>query len=667
MALSVRSRLGGGLAAGAVAVAATTAATVGTAAAAAPGPNTPEKVPTGLLASALPGASAFGDTPPDTPEQVSLILKERDTARLESSVTSGLHSFDSVSGFARKYGQTPVVVSALTHYLAHFGITTSVYPGNVDVSASGTAGEFDRALRVLQRNYHVPAQHGAGGHQIPAQTVFSATGAPELPYGLSRYVLAVIGLTNYAPFASNAVHLNSMTRPSPASSATGVPGNFLPGDFAANYGLAPLSVKHNGSGQTIGIVTLAALDAGAPQYFWRHVANIPTTRRTVTVDNVDGGPGAPSDAAGTGETDLDVEQAGALAPGANVIVYQAPNTDPGFIDGFFSAASDNIADTVSVSWGESETLVSAAVAAGQETIAYQAALDEAFLQLADQGQSLFAASGDEGAYQASGDLGTTNLSVITPGDSPYLTSAGGTTLPWSGTITGPHGSAPVSVTTQRAWGWDYLWPAIASTNGITFAQAAVADVLGGGGGFSVFEPRPSYQWTVSGTGNFHGEQYLTPTNPRPVLGTHLVEPTAWNVSQVPAAVRGRGTGRAVPDLSADADPESGYLLYEPSATQSGNPVLEGGWGGTSFVAPQFNGSTAVIDSYLGHRIGFLNPALYALARSSASPVTSLGQANSNNDNLFYTGNPGQLYNPATGLGVPNLSRFAVDLAHHRGR
>jgi subtilase family serine protease len=68
--------------------------------------------------------------------------------------------------------------------------------------------------------------------------------------------------------------------------------------------------------ETIGIVTLAALDVGAPEYVWQKVANVPATGRTVSVDNVDGGPGAPSDATGTGETDLDVEQSGALAPGA---------------------------------------------------------------------------------------------------------------------------------------------------------------------------------------------------------------------------------------------------------------------------------------------------------------------------------------------------------------
>ena len=53
-----------------------------------------------------------------------------------------------------------------------------------------------------------------------------------------------------------------------------------------------------------------ALDPGAPQYFWKHEMGLPAGSRTVTVENIDGGPGAPSDASGTGETDLDVEQSG---------------------------------------------------------------------------------------------------------------------------------------------------------------------------------------------------------------------------------------------------------------------------------------------------------------------------------------------------------------------
>jgi subtilase family serine protease len=90
-------------------------------------------------------------------------------------------------------------------------------------------------------------------------------------------------------------------------------------------------------------------------------------------------------------------------------------------------------------------------------------------------------------------------------------------------------------------------------------------------------------------------------------------------------------------------------------------VLQGGWGGTSFVAPQLNGSTAVIDSALGRRVGFWNPAIYSAARGPGSPFTPLDQAGTSNDNLYYTGNPGEPYNQGVGLGVPNLTRLAGDL------
>jgi len=657
----VRLRLWIGLAAAVLAVATTAGAAR---AATTPGPNTPEQIPTGVLASALPGAAAFGTTPASTPEQVSFILKERNVAPLETAVTGGLNSYNSVAQFTAKYGQTVSVVNAITSYLASFGIATSVYPGNVDVSASGTAGEFDAALSTVTENYHVPAQHGGGGYRVPAQTVYCATGAPHLPYRLAQYVLAILGLTNYAPFDSHTVHVSSKFTVSASSGSTGdQPTDYLPSDFASRYGVTPLYQKANGAGETLGIVTLAALDVGAPQYFWTNVANVPATGRTVTVDNIDGGPGAPSDAAGTGETDLDVEQAGGVAPGANVIVYQAPNSDPGFIDGFFAAASQNTAATVSTSWGASETIVAAAVAAGQETTAYEAAFDEAFLEMGDQGQSVFVASGDYGAYSAYGDLGTTNLSVGTPDDSPYVTSTGGTTTPWTGSLTGPDGTVNVTVGSQRAWGWDYLWQPIATTSGTTYAVAAESAVIGGGGGFSTIEPEPSYQRLVSGTSDYHGVQYLTPTNFESVVpGTNFIEPTAWNVTSTPPLVSGLGSGRAEPDLAADADPFSGYLLYEPAAVAVGNMALQPGWGGTSFIAPQFNGSTAVIDSYLGHRIGLWNPSLYQFAAGKSSPVTPLSAANANNDNIFYTGNPGQLFNPATGLGVPNIAVYARDLA-----
>jgi kumamolisin len=468
-------------------------------------------------------------------------------------------------------------------------------------------------------------------------------------------VLAVLGLTNYAPFVSHAVHEDTKVTVKTAKTSVGTPGDYLPSAFAKTYHLTAIADKADGAGDTIGIVTLATVDPTAPAYFWKNVAKIRATSRTLKAVNVDGGSGKPSDAAGSGETDIDVEQSGALAPGANVILYQAPNTDPGFIDAFFYAASANKADSLSTSWGESETVVAAAVAAGQETAAYEAAFDEALLELSDQGQSVFDAAGDAGAYDDSDELGTTELSVDTPADSPYATASGGTTLPFNFTVKGSKASVKVSVAKQRAWGWDYLWTALAKATGISYPTTVVANAAGGGGGFSTVESEPSYQALVSGTSSYTGVQYLTPDDPKVVVpGTDFTEPTNWKITNKPKTVTGSGSGRAVPDLSANADPYSGYLLYEPSAVAAGSPALEGGWGGTSFVAPQFNGSAALIDSSLGHRTGFWNPDLYWAATHANSPFTTMNTAGTSNDNLFYTGTPGTVYNPATGLGVPNL-------------
>jgi len=625
-------------------------------------------VASGISAAALPGASVFGTTPADTPETVSFVLKERNVGSLHAQAQQGFRHYLSTSQFARAYGQTPANISALTGYLGQFGITSDVYADGVDVSTTGTAGEYDQALSVSQNQYHVPQQAGGDGlSPIPAQTVHGTGQSPLLPYRLSNFVLSILGLTNYGPYGSQAVHVNtSLVKPQSGSSnaclaLTGLPdGCNLPQNFASNYKLDGLYAKGaNGSGQTIAIVTLAALDQGAPEYFWNNIAHIPSTGRTVTVNNVDGGPGAPSDAAGSGETDLDVEQSGGLAPGANVIVYQAPNTDSGFADAFFSAASDNIASTVSASWLESETYLESAILSGQEAATYEAAFDEAFLEMAAQGQSGFIAAGDWAAYTATVDIGTTNLSVGVSPDSPYITAAGGTTLPWTGTVTGPDGSAPVTVPAQRTWGWDYLWQPVATANGESLEASAESQVIGSGGGFSQIEPTPAYQQSVPGTHNFHAVQYLTPTD-YTTVAPGLVEPSAWNFNPTPSVTTGYGNGRAVPDVSTDADPYTGYLLYEPSFAGVSQPVLQGGWGGTSFVAPQLNGSTAVIDSYLGHRVGFWNPSVYSAAVSHNSPFTPLTQASTSNDNIYYTGNPGEPYNEGSGLGYPNLTALASD-------
>jgi len=287
-----------------------------------------------------------------------------------------------------------------------------------------------------------------------------------------------------------------------------------------------------------------------------------------------------------------------------------------------------------------------------------------FEEMAIQGQSGFVSAGDAGAYDDSNELGTTELVVDSPGNSPYITTAGGTTLPWSATLTNGTASASVDVTAQRAWGWDYLWQPIATLNNAPLAAVAESEAVGGGGGFSTIESAPSYQQGVFGAHLWSGVQYLQPTDFTNIstTSTPFNAPLAWNFNATPSVSHGFGQGRAVPDLSTDADPETGYLEYSTAFASSDGPgaVLEGGWGGTSFVAPQLNGTTALIDSALGHRVGFWNPTIYGAAQGWNSPFTPLSTAGTNNDNIFYTGTPGTIYNEATGLGVPNLGALARD-------
>jgi subtilase family serine protease len=629
-----------------------------------PGGNTKVAVPQGTGPAALRHAGVFGTTPASTPETVAFVLNARNLGQLEAAVESGRTGDLPVAQFARGYGQPGRVISALESYLRPFGISSTAYADGLDVTASGTAGQFNRALSVQQKEYSVPAVKGRDGRPgVPAQRVHGTTQSPLLPYRIARDVLSILGLTNYSSFVSNAARTpaNVSRAPGPVSptqSGTTYTGNLTPKDFARNYGVDPLYRQGaTGKGTTIGIVTLAGLNPATPYYFWQHVLGLSVPASRITVDNVDGGPGAPSEAAGSGETDLDVEQAGAIAPGANLVVYQAPNTDTGFADAFFSAASQNVADTVSSSWGESETYIAAGVAAGTETSAYAQAFDEAFLELAAQGQTTFIAAGDAGAYDASRDLGTTDLSIDNPGGSPFVTSAGGTTL--GGTIRAKLTSGSTvtaKIPAQRTWGWDWMWPLWKQMGGTSEASFAENNVVGGGGGFSATEPAPLYARDVSGTGSFSAVPYLRPAGYHNVNG--LTRPSTWTFTPAPSVISGQGTGRATPDISADADPFTGYLLYDPLSS----PALQGGWGGTSFVAPQLAGSAAVIDEYAGGRTGFWNPSVYTLAGSPGSPLRPLGTSGATNDNIYYTGTPGQTFNVGSGLGIPDLSRLAAELA-----
>jgi kumamolisin len=648
----------------------------------------------GVNPAKIQGATETGATAKNTTMTVSFVLKAQNLSALEAKVEAGwTGSFLTTSQFAAEYGQTPAVVNELESYLSSYGITSTADSDDLDVTATGTAAEFNQALSIGLDDYTVPATAAA-----PAQKVYASATNPSVSSNLGSDILSILGLSNYAPFVSQALPATTTTAAtkaaSPSSTNTIPFGERTPADFESQYGLSALDANGDaGQGQTLGIVTLASVNANVPQRFW-NILGLTTKPDRITLDDIDGGSGPVSLTSGSDETTLDVEQSGAIAPQANIDVYQAPNTDYGFVDAFFAAASQNVADTVSTSWGESETAIASEVATGTESATYAETFDEAFLEMAAQGQSGFVASGDQGAYDDTDETGTTELAIDNPSDSPFTTAAGATTDP--GTQTYPVVNAAgattavdqVDIPEQLTWSWDYLWP-VAGALGEPSPKAAATDPdfeAGSGGGYSVIEPRPSYQDGVSGVAGFDDYPYLTPTDVKQVDG--VTEPTAFTFNANPTLASGlSSTGRASPDVAFDADPQTGYAVYDPQFTSAyGSSIVM--FGGTSFVAPQLNGVTAVYDGALGHRVGFWNPTAYAAASSTSSPftpldgnqkfkgseylsttnestsVTSTLPGTFSNNNLYYTGTPGSDYNPGSGLGYANLGKLESVFAAH---
>ncbi len=149
---------------------------------------------------------------------------------------------------------------------------------------------------------------------------------------------------------------------------------------------------------------------------------------TVVVVPVDGAAGTPGvDTDADGEVTLDVQVAGAGAPGAKLAVYFAPNTDQGFVDAITQAAHDatNKPGVMSISWGSAESSWTAQAVA---------AMTSAFQDCATLGVSVYAASGDGLATDGVGDGGA---HVDFPVSSPFVVGCGGTRLDAEdGTITG---------------------------------------------------------------------------------------------------------------------------------------------------------------------------------------------------------------------------------------
>lgn len=599
-----------------------------------------------------------------TPISFTIALRLRDASGAESLMTAvqtpgdpEYHHYLTPSEFAARFGPTREDVLHVLSSLRARGLAAE-RATTTTVKVTGLPADVERAFGVSLRRYRVAA-HG----NAPEYSFRAPAGRASVPIDIAEAVSGVVGLDDRPSLHPMLKRNDAIDKRRPANvkrSATGNPlGSLTVADFAAQYDVQPLYSKGiSGKGRTIGIVTFASLTPGDAFSYWSALGLAVNPNR-LTIVNVDGGPGAPSDASGSFETTIDVEQSGGIAPGANIVVYQAPNTNQAFVDAFAAAIDANVAQSVSVSWGEWEwftNLQNDPVTdpfTGQ-TVSSLAATHELFVQAALQGQSLFAASGDNGAYDANDSAGCSPestpscslpLSVDNPADDPAITAGGGTTLPGAQYFcldSACDSTYQVTVAKEQVWGWDYL-EGLCQALGVPDPIACGIFAGGSGGGVSVFFPKPLYQVGIPGT-------QLSQPGQSWVYGGVLQYKLPANYP-----------GRNVPDISFNADPDTGYEVYYTSDVNGFS--VESFWGGTSFVGPQLNGVTALLGQYLhGSRLGLLNYPLYALALTghayggAAAPIHAIAYG----DNWFYSGRNG--YSPAAGLGTLDVGNFAKALA-----
>ena len=577
-----------------------------------------------------------------------LSLSVRNQAALTAAVaavgdptSASFRKFITPDQFAASYGPTAATAAQVTAFLQAQGFSVNEVSGdNLLVTVTGTNAQIAATFGSAIHNYSL----NGTAYQAPA-------GAVKLPAAIASVAAGVAGLSDRAlAHTHTAVIPNTglLAGDVPAQSATlsadvpppSGPGSYTVNDLAAKYNVNPLYAKGvTGAGKTIGIMTLAGYSQADAYSYWSQIGLTVSPTRITDVKVLGGaskgdGPGSE----GAGETTLDVEQSGGVAPGANIRVYIAPNTDAGFLKVFSQPIQENLADVLSISRGSPE------IANDPAAIA---ALEVQFQKAALQGIPIIASAGDAGAFDINRDYTypqcTTQLTVDFPAASPNVLAAGGTTLP--NTVVHVHG--PVTVTQERPWGWDYLQSYITTNYGSAYGSAlyyASYFTVGGGGGVSVVYPVPAFQAGLTGMQKSAPGQVLS-CDP-----TFLGDPAGQY--EVLATLPGAYAGRNLPDVSLNADPYSGYSEFFTGKWSTGS-------GGTSFVAPQLNGILTLISSGINGRVGPINPQLYAAFKAKGYSAGSPFKAITTGDNEYWKAAPN--YNPASGLGSLDVNALATTL------
>jgi subtilase family serine protease len=558
------------------------------------------------------GARTVGSVPASTPMRVTVTLQPRDPAALAAFATavstpgSPLYrQYLTPAQFAQRFGATEAHIQAVEHSLRAHGLHPGPASANgLSIPVSATAGQLKAAFSTSLARIAM----ASGANAIANQQ------APDVDPSIAPDVQSLLGLDTLSGSRPLLVRARAASaRPQlKAHVATGGPQpcGAVVAEAQAQHGYTDDQIA-----SAYGLSGLyAAGDQGAGQtvavlelesYDPNDINQYQACYGTsATVNSVPVDGGPGGPTEGSGEAALDVENVIGLAPQARVLVYEGPNSGSGPYDTFSAIITQHQAQVVTASWGQCEPLSGRGQAAAENTL---------FQEAAAQGQTILSAAGDDGSedcYPAS-----LTLQVDDPSSQPYVTGVGGTSL----TAIGPRPG-------ERVW-----------NDG--------PRVGAGGGGISSFWTMPGYQ---SGAASF----------------LHV---TGSNSAPGPCGASS-GYCREVPDVSADADPATGYMIYWNGSGDAGvgEPV---GWqavGGTSGAAPTWAALIALTNasaSCAGRPVGFINPGLYFAA--GASYGSDFNDVTSGNNDMTGTNfgeyGAGAGYDMATGLGSPNGAALAGSL------
>lgn len=500
----------------------------------------------------LPNARLIGPADPQERLEVTVLLRRRDRQGLQDrlrSLSQGDRSVSRLSraDFAQWHGASASDLNAVKGFARARGLAVvQEHAGRRTIVLAGTVSQFSDAFGVQLLNY-----------QYPQGTFRGRQGAVYLPAELDGIVVAVLGLDN-RPQARPHFRVLSAARASAA---------FTPLDLASLYGFP----AGTGEGECIALIELGG--GFQPQDLSTYFEGLGVPVPNVVAVSVDHAVNQPTgDANGAdGEVMLDIEVAGAIAPGATVAVYFAPNTDAGFLDAVTTAIHDTARrpSVISISWGSAES-----------TWTQQAmtAMDEAFQAAATMGITVCVASGDSGSSDGDTDGGN---HVDFPASSTYALGCGGTSLKAS----------------SNAIASEVVW------------NDGGGDAGAGGGGVSVVFPVPPWQEGLYTVGSDGAQNPLT--------------------------------GRGVPDVAGDADPQTGY-----DVRVDGESAV---FGGTSAVAPLWAGLITRINATKGKSLGYINPVLYANPQA-------LRDITQGNNGAFFASLG---WDACTGLGSPDGGQIAA--------